>query len=454
MTPTDHDTNFAAATRNRLATAGLALLVLAAALAISGCTNNTPADTWVQQNQNDKNTRYVGGRISTNTIENVAVAWTADLAAANGFGAGAPGPLINENSVFIKTKAGPIVALDRYTGERQRGETIKVNDRKAPEWLEDNLAKITSEKNLEQVPLLTNTNVSEPEDGDRLVINSNPKGQIVALGLDSGNTEWIKQLEAPSGTAARVASSMAAANNDIFVPVANVPEDDNSESLDKVFNGLTKAKSSSGSLVSMSTKNGDVNWTRKLSSAPLGGATVVNNIVFVTTVDGKIYGFNRGNGDEVWSSALPAGSAAPIAASDDMVVVPASLVTRKGQKAQVVAFRIGGLGEIGGAEAPKIQQAEEGERAEATKPGGGEERSETGAEGKTVFVDNCGGCHTLADAGTSGNVGPNLDDLKPSKATVESVVTSGGAAMPAFEGTLSPEEITAVAQYVSSVAGP
>ena len=32
------------------------------------------------------------------------------------------------------------------------------------------------------------------------------------------------------------------------------------------------------------------------------------------------------------------------------------------------------------------------------------------AAGKTVFLSmGCGGCHTLADAGTTGNVGPNLD---------------------------------------------
>ena len=32
------------------------------------------------------------------------------------------------------------------------------------------------------------------------------------------------------------------------------------------------------------------------------------------------------------------------------------------------------------------------------------------AAGKTKFVGACGGCHTLADAGTKGVVGPNLDD--------------------------------------------
>jgi mono/diheme cytochrome c family protein len=75
------------------------------------------------------------------------------------------------------------------------------------------------------------------------------------------------------------------------------------------------------------------------------------------------------------------------------------------------------------------------------------------AAGKKVFTTNCGSCHTLADAGTSGNVGPNLDDLKPDTATVQDQVENGGGGMPAFAGQLTASEIAAVAKYVSSVAG-
>jgi mono/diheme cytochrome c family protein len=77
----------------------------------------------------------------------------------------------------------------------------------------------------------------------------------------------------------------------------------------------------------------------------------------------------------------------------------------------------------------------------------------TAAAGKKVFTANCGGCHTLADAGTSGSVGPNLDDLKPDMATVAKQVTNGGGGMPAFGGQLSEAQIQSVAKYVSSVAG-
>ena len=59
-----------------------------------------------------------------------------------------------------------------------------------------------------------------------------------------------------------------------------------------------------------------------------------------------------------------------------------------------------------------------------------------------------GGCHTLKAAGSSGNVGPNLDDAKPDLALVVDRVTNGKGAMPSFKGQLSDQEIADVAQYV------
>jgi mono/diheme cytochrome c family protein len=106
-------------------------------------------------------------------------------------------------------------------------------------------------------------------------------------------------------------------------------------------------------------------------------------------------------------------------------------------------------------EAPAESGEEEAPAEE--KAGGEEEGGEAAlvAEGKTVFTTNCGSCHTLAEAGTSGTIGPNLDELKPSEETVEHQVINGGGPMPAFgnEGILKPEEIKAVATYVSTDAG-
>ncbi len=76
------------------------------------------------------------------------------------------------------------------------------------------------------------------------------------------------------------------------------------------------------------------------------------------------------------------------------------------------------------------------------------------AQGKRVFLSSaCITCHTLADAGATGTVGPNLDQAKPAASLVVDRVTNGQGGMPPFKGKLSEAEIAAVAAYVSTVAG-
>ena len=60
----------------------------------------------------------------------------------------------------------------------------------------------------------------------------------------------------------------------------------------------------------------------------------------------------------------------------------------------------------------------------------------------------CGVCHTLQAAGSKGQIGPNLDQLKPQIPQIIYTVTNGIGVMPAFDGTLSTEEIEAVAHYI------
>ena len=79
--------------------------------------------------------------------------------------------------------------------------------------------------------------------------------------------------------------------------------------------------------------------------------------------------------------------------------------------------------------------------------------AQLGNNGEAIFKADCSSCHTLKAAGTTGTVGPNLDQLKPKQATVVHQVTNGGAVMPAFKGKLTPAQIQAVATYVSSSAG-
>lgn len=77
--------------------------------------------------------------------------------------------------------------------------------------------------------------------------------------------------------------------------------------------------------------------------------------------------------------------------------------------------------------------------------------------GKTLFtvgaVPPCAICHTLKDAGTSGAVGPVLDELQPDAERVAAALKNGIGAMPSYRGGLSDEQMRAIARYVSKASG-
>ena len=101
----------------------------------------------------------------------------------------------------------------------------------------------------------------------------------------------------------------------------------------------------------------------------------------------------------------------------------------------------GGGGDTGAATTPAETAPETGEDT-----GGAQ-----AADGKQLFTDTCGGCHVLSDAGTEGQVGPNLDDLKPDADAVKQAIEQGPSVMP--ENLLQGAEADAVAQYVAENAG-
>lgn len=433
---------------NALTTLAAFALLILSAFAVSACSEATPANTWLKPNQNAFNTRYTGGRISTSTVNNLAVGWTANQRTAAGVGSKAPSPLITDKNVFVQGPAGNLVGFNLASGELSAGVQSPRILTVLPSWI-TNRGKGKLRDLVSSIsPLLT-------IDGDEKPIAVGAAGDTVsALSAEDGSKAWSRKIDAKDGTEPRVISNMAAAHGTIYVPVANVPKDVTADNVEDVLKELTASDKNNGQLVAINADNGKVSWTKKLASVPTGAATVVNDIVFTSTLDGNVYGFNASNGDQVWTSPLPAGAVAPIAAYSGTLIVPAGLVTKKGQKAQVVAFTIGGLGSIGGAAAPKIRseaQQKTAEKAQGDKTAGAD--TTAGLDGKALFTSNCAGCHTLADAGTSGTSGPNLDDLKPNDALVTKQVTNGGGGMPAFKGTLSAEEIAAIAKYVSSVAG-
>lgn len=89
--------------------------------------------------------------------------------------------------------------------------------------------------------------------------------------------------------------------------------------------------------------------------------------------------------------------------------------------------------------------------------GGASEADPTIVEGRQIFTQvaqpTCATCHTLSDAGATGQIGPDLDALKPNRERVAAAVTNGLGVMPAQRGILTPEQIEAVSVYVAEATG-
>lgn len=89
------------------------------------------------------------------------------------------------------------------------------------------------------------------------------------------------------------------------------------------------------------------------------------------------------------------------------------------------------------------------------KAHGGVKLDTAQAEGRRLFTYNCGTCHTLKAANTTGRVGPNLDELRPPKALTIDAIDKGRARgdgqMPA--GLLVGEDADKVSSFIEAVAG-
>ncbi|HET9673839.1 MAG TPA: cytochrome c [Gaiellaceae bacterium] len=96
-------------------------------------------------------------------------------------------------------------------------------------------------------------------------------------------------------------------------------------------------------------------------------------------------------------------------------------------------------------EATTTAETQTEETSGETNAAGGE------PEGEAIFNSaGCAACHTFAPAGSSGTVGPNLDNVNVTVAQVEQQVRNGGGGMPPFKDRLSDAEITEVSRFVAN----
>ncbi len=196
--------------------------------------------------------------------------------------------------------------------------------------------------------------------GKEMAIGAGKSGVVVAIDPKTGKPIWktpvgvhnghdndplyamrgeynkIKLGEVFPGELGGVIAPMATDGKRLYVPVVNHSMTVRSGS------EISEESAATGEVVALNLKTGKVEWNRELEQPAYGATIVVNDLVFATTADGVIHALKTESGGEVWQAALPAGTNAGVMVTGDMLLAPAGLPLAEGQKAKLVAFKIGG----------------------------------------------------------------------------------------------------------------
>jgi outer membrane protein assembly factor BamB len=141
------------------------------------------------------------------------------------------------------------------------------------------------------------------------------------------------------GALGGILTNMAVAGNSLYVVTCNVAF--TFTKTDQV-NGLPPNKKVSGDVEALNLTTGDVLWKTPVNGLPLGAATVSNNLVFTTLLEGKLLAFNRVTGAEVFDHSLPRSTNSPVSIAGDTVIVPVGgpKFGKLDGASQIMAFRL------------------------------------------------------------------------------------------------------------------
>ncbi len=237
-----------------------------------------------------------------------------------------PGPNLYTNS---------ILALDSSDGELLWYKQVKPHD--------------LFDLDFQLSPILGNALIGGKT--TEVVISSGKLGIVYAFDRKTGDIYWETTVglhqnddlqEIPADTTTRVfpgpqggvLTPMALSNGIVYVPVVNLFGDYTATSfvVDTFDIGA-----GTGEFLALDVNTGNVLWKKDFDSITIGGATVVNDIVFTSTLDGKIYAFDKNGGDLAWEFQAPGGINGWPAVSDNFVVVPVGM----GPQPQLIAFELG-----------------------------------------------------------------------------------------------------------------
>jgi outer membrane protein assembly factor BamB len=211
-------------------------------------------------------------------------------------------------------------------------------------------------------PIIASVDMSEGYSRE-LIITSGKHGYVVALDPDSGAQHWRipvgthrnahlqeipegEEVEVWPGTGGGVETPMAYQDNVVYAPIWEYPTIWTPSDSSADTPGFDTSK---GKLAAVDATIGDMLWQIDVPSAVLAGATVVNDLVFTGSLDGRIRAYSVDDGSLVWSAQATAGLNAPLAVSGDLLLVPAggpllaSEETEEGTEplGQLIAYKLG-----------------------------------------------------------------------------------------------------------------
>jgi len=269
-------------------------------------------------------------------------------------------PAVGPDGTVYFGIANPYRSIDQATNHPTKllynDSTVALTPSGRLKWYYQAIPNDFHDWDMQVSPIYTETG------GQPVIVDSGKMGYVYVMNAETGKLLWKKPVGKHNGhdndavlavqhkfhpkvpyvyypgTLGGVETNMALADGVVYVPVVNLSAKFATRTQKIATNG--PIGKGTGDMVALSLATGKVLWDRKLPHSPYGDATVTNDLVFTTTLDGKVIAFSRSTGAIVWRKQLPAGTNSPVLVNGDTLITVASFPMGKGQKAEIVAYSL------------------------------------------------------------------------------------------------------------------
>jgi glucose dehydrogenase len=210
------------------------------------------------------------------------------------------------------------------------------HDSGALAWYQQAKAHDLFDMDLQNSPVLATLDLGAGP--TEIVIASGKLGQVIAYERSTGKLLWTVPVgkhqnddlavlpagitQVFPGPLGGVETPIAYQNGVVYAPVVDMSASYTPKALDATSMNYSTAK---GQLAAIDARTGKIIWTQNFDSMNVGGATVVNDLVFTSTLDGKIFAFNCKTGTKAWEYQAPGGINGWPAVAGNTIVFPVGM---------------------------------------------------------------------------------------------------------------------------------